>query len=1609
MGLTLIGIENINEYFTDYFLTEKLKDEPKYKELLDTWAAIDKKDSAHKAQPDVLASLSGAYFKELSKWQLHASQSAAPAALTRHYAEILCAAGYDFTPGFMTASDGTDIPVLSVIKKTSGAPELVIVESRPDTWSETEENDPLELLPKANQYADGNYPAEELAETDWEEIITRGIFSLEEPPRWVMVVHPVYIVLIERGKWAEKRCLRFNMREILNRRERDTLRLCSALIARQSLCGNGELLLDNLDESSHRHAFAVSEDLKYSVREAVELIANEALYYLRDVKKQNSMLTDDLADDLSRESLRYLYRLLFLFYIEARPELGFIPMSSNEYRDGYSLEALRELEMLPLASDEARGGYFIHLSLQRLFGLIFSGFNSARAEKKSTQLVLSANDARSADILHHTFSLPSLKCHLFDPSLTPMLSSVKLRNEVTQKVIRLLSLSREGKGRRGRISYAQLGINQLGAVYEGLLSYTGFFAYEDLYEVKPAKDEYNELETAYFVSKDDLKQYDEKEKVYCKDKTTELKFHPAGSFIYRMKGRNREKSASYYTPEALTGTLVKYALKELLKEKKADDILGLTVCEPAMGSGAFLNEAINQLAETYLVLKQKESGVSIGHGTYFEEKQRVKAHIAGNNVYGVDLNGTAVELAEVSLWLNSLYENLPVPWFGMRLRTGNSLIGARHEVYKTADLIKNAENPWLENAPRKVKFSEKRNADEVYHFLVPSDKMASYDDTVIKSLLPEQAKQVEVWRKRFTAAYDHEEISILTKLSAAADDLWQQHIVSRAAIRSQTSEVLPLFGQEHNNTGNSEMSIQDKDRLFHKEMNSDDQGTSSAYRRLKLVMDYWCALWFWPLEKANELPSREAFLSDLELILCKERSARRERDGEQVTMFLADIPKEGDLAAFDRTGFMRLSELYQKIPRLQTAQELGAQYNFFHWELEFADVFYARGGFDLILGNPPWLKVEWKEGGVLGDYNPYFVLKGLSASKLATLRADALGKSPALRKAYLGEYREACGTKNYLNHVMNYPLLKGVQTNLYKCFLPVSWRIASEKGSQGFVHPEGVYDDPNGGLLRENIYPRLRYHFQFQNQKILFPIGHRERYSINIYGMLKHVFFENINNLFLTRTIDDCFLHLGQNVCYGIKTENNEWNIFGHKHRIIEVNEKVLALFARLYDEENTPPMQARLPTIHARELVSVLEKFAAWPKRLGDLKGEYYSLEMWHETNAQNDGTIRRETRFPESTVEWIVSGPHFYVGTPFYKTPRAECTEKGHYDVLDLTDLPDDYLPRTNYVPACSREEYERRIPRVPWIDPGEKEPKNVTEYYRLFFRKMLSQSGERTLIAAIFPKNIGHIHGCVSYSFKNNINLLEAVSISISILADFFTKTTGISNFGGKLFSQLPLIENNMYIINRLIFLTLLSEFYSSLFIINSKRDNKDSFTKKTFALSLIVLDMDSLQNNYKLSLHSEYSRRQALVEIDVLVAMELKLTLEELCTIYRIQFPVLRQNESDTWYDRHGRIIFTCSKGLTGVGLPRKARPADPEDGVTYGIDTPDRKEAGIALGWEEVRDLKEGLVTKTWMDDTLPGGPREKTVSYHAPFDKCDREDDYATAWKEFERRGVIKK
>ena len=1123
-------------------------------------------------------------------------------------------------------------------------------------------------------------------------------------------------------------------------------------------------------------------------------------------------------------------------------------------------------------------------------------------------------------------------------------------------------------------------MNQLGAVYEGLLSYSGFFAKTDLYEVKKAGTEVNELEPAFFVNAEDFQQYEESERVFNKDGTH--KVYPRGTFIYRLAGRNREKTASYYTPEALTRCLVKYALKELLKDKSADDILKLTVCELAMGSAAFLNEAINQLAEAYLERKQKETGKTIAHDAYGRDKQKVKAFIADNNVFGVDLNPVAVELAEVSLWLNAMYVGeegeLPIiPWFGNQLVCGNSLIGARRQVF-AADLLeenRKGKKTWLDEVPQRVATEKPRPTKTIWHFLLPDGGMANYTDKVVRVMAKKETDAIREWRQSFIKPFKQGEIETLIRLSGAVDKLWQRHVEQCRNVRERTREAYRFFGYDDGNRYKHHLTTKEKDNIYHRELLSENVPNSSPFRRLKLAMDYWCSLWFWPIQEADKLPSRDEFLMDMTLILEGSLYEAVATTGEQLQLIPDNRPTQADLDFTNEFGFVNVDTLCNKkggIERLALVRDLATNHHFHHWELVFADIFAERGGFDLNIGNPPWIKIGWNEGGLLGDYDPLLLWK-YTAAQLALKREDVIEKR-CIRDEYFNEYVVFEGAQNFLNALQNYPALRGTQANLYKCFLPQAWYLGTEQGVTGFLHPEGAYDDPNGGRLREDIYQRLHYHFQFQNQLMLFPIGHREKYSINIYNNTISSTFSHISNLFHPRTIDTSFNHNGIGPCDGIKNDKDQWNLNGHSDRIVSVDAEALTLFARLYDEKGTPALQGRLPAVHSRQVVEVLRKFAAQPKRLGNLEGEYFSTEMWHETNAEKDGTIKRSTQFANTSENWILSGPHFYVGKPFSKTPRHICTEKGHYDVLDLTVLPDEYLPRTNYIPACDAETYLKRTPKVSW---GSKN--SVIDYWRVVASRRIGSSGERTLQGSLSHKGTSHINTVFSIAFRETLKAVNVAATWMSLPFDFFIKTTGKADFRHDLAAQLPLLgpEWRTQINLRTLQLNCLTTHYAELW----EECWDEAFKKERWTKDDSRLDNAKFADlkpkwQRNCALRTDYERRQALVEIDVLAAMALGLTLDELCTIYRIQFPVLRQNENDTWYDQNGRIVFTVSKGLPGVGFSR------PE--------------------WNDIKDMKSGTVSRTIMDDTLPGGPRERTITYTAPFDRCDREADYTTAWAAFE-------
>lgn len=1582
MSIDLTGITNKNEYYTNHYFSTVFEENTSA--TISGWNAAARESEEIKTPWSLLRQNARQYYTAHDKFvrsSVNLQVLANIKALAGNYLKSL---GYpEAKPEVVAVDDSLSVPVYLEMTKSNGAPLLWVLLS---ASKESDAGIMESFVFNADDVDDdaaGILYKGVLGEMANEDLVTKILFGTAEPPRFVMLIGMNQIALIDRNKWNEKRYLQFELEEIFSRLENTTLQAMSVLLHKDSLCpDDGKVLLDELDEQSQKNASGVSQDLKYALRESIELLGNEVLYDMKTRLGRDLDADPVDAGQLTLECLRYMYRMLFVLFIESRPELGYAPIKAQSYYSGYSLESLRDIaDNIRDDVNEVGDGYYLHETLAKLYELIYDGYPKTEDELKK---------ATGSDSLHDMFLIAPLKAHIFDPEYTKMITAAKLRNSCMLRIIDLMSLTRatgRKNGRRGRISYANLGINQMGAVYEALLSYRGFIAEHDLYEVKRAGDSFNELDVGYFVSESELDQYTEDERVRYEsgEKAGKLRMYEKGTFIYRLAGREREKSASYYTPEVLTKCLVKYALKELLEGKTADEILKLTICEPAMGSAAFLNEAINQLAEAYISRKEKETGEIISYEKRFNELQKVKMFIADRNVYGIDLNPVAVELAEVSLWLNTIYEGGFVPWFGTQLVNGNSLIGARRQVYRIENVQSTSKGlRWYEMEPDRVPLGTKRMPKkQVYHFLLGDPGMCSYSDKVIKQLEPANIKEMKDWNKKFTSPFTDDEVVTLLRLSAVIDELWEAQIQLRKEVGTKTQDALSIFGYT-DDAEDSHTTIRQKDKIFSELYKSEHMRNAGPYARLKFAMDYWCALWFWPIDKADLLPTRSKFLFDMSLILegttksvlVTDTATDKKNIHGQMSMFPTEMQKiEAEiLDLYSDIGEVDIPALRKQNPSLDLAAKIAEQNKFMHWELEFADLFAERGGFDLVIGNPPWIKAKWDEQSVLADFNPLFTIRDFPVNKKNLIRANTL-KLKDVFILYLSEYTQAAGTLNYMNAIENYSDLQGVQTNHYKCFLPQAWKVCGDAGVFAFIHPDGVFDDSKGDNLRRQLYPRLKKHFHFINERLLFQeIGHPEVFSLNVYSNVTSDTFEVISNLFDPKTIDECYCDSDSEKVPGIKDENGEWNIIGHPDRIINITKNELKMFAKIFDDSEEYK-GARLPVVHAKQLLRVLSTFSKH-SNIQSLQNGYYATQMFDETGAQDAQIISPNVHFTDASEDMIYSGPHIGVANPYNQTPRANCSSKGDNDKLDLQFLPDDYLARSKYRISCTLPEYVATVPSTPWNSKYNME-------YKLLSRKMLNLKQERTLMSAIAPPKTGHINGIYGLCFADSDILALLSGCFASLPYDFFIKCLGKTNFLDNTAGKMPVLDSKYAksIKLRSLLLNCLSSKYSALW----KKCWCDDFTTESWSIIDERLDNVSFTHltaewTHETPLRTDFERRTALIELDVLVAKALELTLNELKTIYRIQFPVLQQYEMDTWYDKNGRIVFTNNRGMSGVGVDRKT--------------------------WENVvMDMSAGQrYSQKTIDSTIPGDPIERTIEYVAPFTHCNREQDYETAWKFFEKK-----
>ena len=1454
------------------------------------------------------------------------------------------------------------------------------------------------------------------------------IFLLPEErrPHFILMLAGNTVFLFDKDKWAKGSYLQFSLDDLfaqasIDAKHRTLYALFHMLVSKHTLAAEGEMvLMDTIIEESYKNAYEVTKDLKEGVILAVETLANEALYWW---KQNNNIPVSDYTDDtfeseVKDDCLTIIYRLLFLFYAESRDELEILPVDDEVYKLGYSLESLRDLEMVRLNSDASRNGYFFDDSIHHLFSLLSDGHN-----------------AKAADGNSKSFRVRPIDSPLFNDKNLHHLAGVRIRNIKWQEIIKALSLSKK-KNYCGRISYANLGVNQLGSVYESLLAFRGFYAEEDYIEVHKANAP---QDGTFLVPYSRMGDFDISE-VLCDQQTGNPVILPEGTFVYRLNGRDRQKSASYYTPEVLTRSTVKYTLKSILDDvrankRQATELLELKILEPAMGAAAFQNEVINQLAEAYLAeqqRQQREKGLRnwrIQPDRYRDELQKVKAYIATHNVYGVDLNPTAIELGKLSLWLNVIHKDMETPFFANRLALGNAVIGAWLKVYSKQDVYGIFDrrdstakvNKWWEKAPHKVKFFSNRvnrSVNEVYHFLLPDANMLGVRSIKEqKKAHANEDKRMAAMLKDWTAPITDADFKTLQRISAKIDVLLKEYFTNQLSIDKLTNNRNDIWDGIDHSASNTLFKAEEQAESYAKKQQLFDTRYrhDNAYRKLKLAMDYWCALWFWEYDDADDLPTRQEFWGDIEALLdvdnsqldTKTRQAL-ERAGSNVIS--EDMPEYGKMTEDEsqivtKTQEEILTDSHAQVSlfaeedplRLKIADRLAKRYHFFHPMLEFIEVFWLRDGFDIICGNPPWIKLEFDEKGILSEKYPEVAIRKVSAPDVRKMRDQMFNINPATKVLYRSEEIDTACSSKFMSAYCNYPLLVGQHTNLYKCVLENCMDMASDdNGYIGLLTPESIYDDPKGQPLRRELYKRLRYHFQYQNELRLFAeVDHHTVYGDQLLGPRRSSSprFASLSNLFHPSTVDACFAHDGHGLCEGKKEKSGRWNISGHKKRIVTFTDKELKVMSEAF-EEGCDWESAKLVSIHVEEILDVIKRFSDFKKHVID----YNTIitEGLNETISVDKKQIIRNTKWAETkNMEMIFSGPHVFVANPYYKTPREQCILNSDYDIVDLSTLSDSYSARTNYIPNIPISDFRNLF---VGFYKGQGTDGIISDdwfsFYKAAFRRQIGADSERSLSGAIIPPNSAHIGGVVSVTFDNYDDLVEFSGCCSSTIWDFYVKILKISDVRINRINSFPLGIADKYkpaLFVRTLLLNCLTTAYADLW-----QEMWDAAYKQdTWSLDDNRLKpFDQLHEDWAwdIPLRNYFERRQALVEIDVIAAMALGLTLEDLEMIYTIQFPVLQQNEADTWYDQKGNIVFTCSKGLTGVGLDRK------------------RNTKTGMLGWEDIRgeQIDENTYAGTSPTHTHTIDPAKselyggQQVTYYAPYTKCNRIEDYRRAWAHFE-------
>ena len=885
-----------------------------------------------------------------------------------------------------------------------------------------------------------------------------------------------------------------DLSDILQAADTDALRVFYLLFRRAAFLpepGATATFLEDAIAEGKRYEERVAEDLSQVVFAEVfpSLVAALAAHPGRGAENAAGL------SPAREAALIFLYRLLFILYAEDR---ALLPVNDSRY-DDYGLR-------IRVRDDIAD---------RMNIGDTFSGIASNYYNRLITLFQL-------IDHGDPSIGLPPYNGGLFAPEAAPLLQSVRLPDAVVAPIIYELSHTRSsGKAGAPRpfVNYRDMSVQQLGSIYERLL------------EQEPVRAAGGEIAT-------------------------------------RPNSYARKDSGSFYTPQELVDLIVEKTLEPLLEERlrafeaKARELksdrrpkaerqvelaaldpalaaLDLKILDPAMGSGHFLVTAVDFLADNIadlveyapavpdwldepyesplvrriadiraeILARARESDWTLDEAQLTDQAV-IRRMVLKRCIYGVDKNPLAVELAKVALWLHSFTVGAPLSFLDHHLRCGDSLLGLRvaegvDELNRLGGLGAWTAMQGAENAIDFMQDIEALSDSDVAEVRQSASLFQSVEQSTadLRGLL-----DALCGLRWLTAGMKKKERETF---ESPFFDILQQSPNAAFKLLANGPESIRPAGESQ--------SASDSDSIRHSRERGNPSSPATVDSRFHGSDD-----------QAAATPSGSAGLEPAPASGSSSGSA-----GLQPASASDSPSAAADAQPAPTPAFTTL---------WHNARVIAERENFLHWEAAFPGVWRGwqdaqpRGGFDAVIGNPPWDRIKLQEVEWFATRAP-----ALARAPTAAARRRAIGELRAqgdpLAAAFDAAKARADGLGKLVRASGHYPLLGGGDVNLYSLFVERALRLVRADGLVGLLTPSGIYADKTAARFFQSVSTtgRVAGLYDFENRRLgtdlppFFPdVDSRFKFCALIVGGASRRFAETACAFFLhdKKTIEDddrCF------------------------------------------------------------------------------------------------------------------------------------------------------------------------------------------------------------------------------------------------------------------------------------------------------------------------------------------------------------------------------------------------------------------------------------------------------------------------------------------------------